>query len=780
MLKTVLNICFVIFTLLGVLSSCSVKKYVGDDQYLVNKYDIEFEKKYPQTDQSDLKLFLRPKANKKLLGWRSKLYFHYRNLNKPTKFNAWLDRSFGEPPAFYSEEDADWTTLRMEQYLDNIGFFNSKVDYKVEYGDKTADVSYMIHPAAPYYITQIDYEIPDTTLARFFYESIDKTLIKEGDIYNAFVMDDERDRITQYLRNNGYYYFNRNYIQYVVDSNQNNHSMMVNLKINNLKIPGKNNESDLSTKPHERYFIKKVTVIPEFNPNIFLPYDTINHEVKRLTDKSTYTYQYLYNKKPKIKPSAFNQAIKIKPGKPFSAAEVQSTYGQLFNYSIIRNAKINFDTTGAGKSQDGSKNYISSSIVMQNSKRNSFTIEGFGTNSSGDLGVRGNLTYLNKNIFKRADILRIRLIGGFEAQSVGTQEGQSSGVFNTFEAGADGTVFFPRFLFPFKVQKFRERHSTITNVTFGFNYQVRQNYTRSITNVEFGYSWDQTKQLKHIFTPFNTNFIKIFPTPEFQEILDQEENKALKEQYSDQIVFGMLYSFILNNQNLTTLSQHQYFRINLESSGNLLYAINSLANSNTSSEGYYQIFGVRYSQYIRGSADYRHYFYFNNKKSSFATRIFAGSIIPYLNSEEVPYTKGFYAGGANGMRGWHFKTLGPGAYSDDGNYERIGEIQIEANAELRFPIYRFFKAGLFLDIGNIWTYSASTSYPGGEFKFNTFYKQLAVDGGIGLRFDFSFFLIRVDFAAPFRDPSYPEDERWRIQYLQFSDFIANFGIGYPF
>ncbi len=325
-----------------------------------------------------------------------------------------------------------------------------------------------------------------------------------------------------------------------------------------------------------------------------------------------------------------------------------------------------------------------------------------------------------------------------------------------------------------------KEHSTITNLTFGFNYQVRQNYTRNITNMEFGYSWKQTQLMRHIVTPININFIKVFPTPEFQEILDQEENQALKEQYSDQIIFGLSYSFIFNNQNLAALTKHQFLRVNLESSGNLLYAINSIANSAKSEEGYYQLFGVQYSQYIRGSADYRRYFYLSSQKNSLATRFFIGSAIPYLNSNEIPYTKGFYGGGANGMRGWHFKELGPGAYSGTGNFERIGEIQIEANAELRFRIYRFFKLGLFLDIGNIWTYSASTVYPDGEFKFNTFYKQLAVDGGIGFRFDFSFFLIRVDFAAPFRDPAYPENERWRIQYLQFNDFIANFGIGYPF
>lgn len=780
MTKSSGKIFLLLFSLAGVLSSCSVKKFIPENEYLINKYTIQFEKKYPQTTQSELKQFLKPKPNKKFLGWHSNLYYYYRNQNKPTKFNAWLDKSFGEPPSFYSDDDIERAAKRMEQHLANIGFFKSTVDYNVNFENKKANISFTVHPAPPYFIKGLNYEVQDSVLATYFNKCLDKTLLHEGDIYNAYTFDDERDRITSYLRNEGYYYFNRNYIQYLVDSNFREHSMSVTLKINNILAPEKDGAT-LINKPHERYYIKNVTIIPEYNPSIDLPYDTIDHVIHFRKKETGYTYQFLYNQKPKIKPSAFNTAIKIKPENPFSAHDLQSTYRKLFNYRIIRTAKINFDTTGAGQNKDSTYRYLNTQIMMQNSRRHSVSIEGFGTNSSGDLGVRGKLTYLNKNIFKHAEIFRIRVIGGFEAQSAGGGDStSSSGIFNTFEVGIDGTVFFPRFLFPLRLHSFNQKYSPITNVTFGFNYQVRQNYTRSITNLEFGYSWNKTSKKRHIVTPFNTNFIKIFPTPEFQDILDKEENKALKEQYSDQIIFGLSYSMIFNNQNLNALSHHQFLRFNFESSGNLLYAINSLAGSEKTGDGYYQIFGVRYSQYLKASIDIREYLYFNSKENVLALRFFLGSAIPYLNSEEIPYTKGFYAGGANGMRGWHFRTLGPGEYSEVNNYERIGEIQIEANAELRFPLYRFLKAALFLDVGNIWTYNESSVYPGGDFKFNTFYKQFAVDGGIGIRFDFSYFLFRLDFAAPFLDPAYPEDERWRIQYLQFNDFIVNFGIGYPF
>ena len=601
MTRSLAKIFLIIFSLAGILSSCSVKKYIPENECLINKYTIQFEKKYPETTQSELKQFLRPRPNKKFLGWYSKLYFYYRNQNKPTKFNAWLDRSLGEPPSFYSDAEAKRVAKRMTQHLANIGFFNSTVDYQVTLDKKKANILLKVYPGPPYHIDTINYIIEDTALAKYFYDCLDETLIHKNDLYNAYTFDDERDRITSYLRNKGYYYFNRNYIQYLVDSNFNNYTMAVTLKINNILVPDKEGPN-FTSKPHERYYIKNVTVIPEYNPVIHAPYDTIIHKIQYRHKKEGYSYTFLYNQKLRIKPSAFNSAIKLKPGRPFSVDELQNTYRKLFNYRIIRTAKINFDTVGAGENNNQNYKYINAYILMQNSRRHSLSLEGFGTNSSGDLGVRGKLVYLNKNIFKHAEIFRIRLTGGFEAQAVGgSPEEGKSGIFNTFEVGIDGTIFFPRFLFPARLLGFNEKYSPVTNITFGFNYQVRQNYTRNITNLEFGYSWDKTSKKKHIITPINTNLIKIFPTPEFQEILDKEENKALKEQYSDQIIFGMSYSFIFNNQNISTLSHHQFFRFNLESSGNFLYAINSLANSQKTDEGYYQIFGIRYSQYLKAS-----------------------------------------------------------------------------------------------------------------------------------------------------------------------------------
>ena len=757
--------------------SCSVKKFIPEGQHLTHKNSITIIDKSENVKVSELRAYIKPKANSKFLFWKPKLYFQYKYIKKPTKFNNWLNKNYGEEPVYTETENLEKSCRNIESYLANIGYFYSKVNYEIKSKDINDRLTFLVNLSTPYRISNINYDIKDSLVKSYVFKNISKTLIKKGDIYNAYTMDDERDRITIDLRNSGYYKFTRNFIQFVVDSNRNNHSMDITLKLNNIR-ESTNKLGEFTERNHNRYFINSVSIIPDFKPTVNQVFDTTLVKIKLWEDDNQYSYNFLYDGKKKIKPSAFNQTLKIKPGKAYSAMDVHNTYRRLFNYQIIRTANISFDTLNTNSSTEQNK-LLDCKINMQHSNLNVLAVETEGTNSSGDLGIRGSIIFLNKNIFKKAEVLRLRINGGFEAQSITESDG-SKGLFNTFESGIEGTIFFPRFFSPIKFQRFNQKYNPTTNLTFGFNYQLRPNYSRNITLINFGYAWKFNENIKHIITPINFNYININPTPEFEEELEKETNKRLKEQYSDHTIFGLNYSFIFNNQKKLGLSNFEYFRVNIETSGNLLYGINLLTGANKSSDGYYEFFGVQYSQYIRTDFDFRQYFELRNKNSTIAYRIFLGMGIPYLNSEEIPYERGFYAGGANGMRGWIFRELGPGSYSGTDQYERIGDIQLEYNIEYRFPIYKFFHGGFFIDIGNIWTYNESETFPGGQFEFNDFYKELAADFGIGFRFDFTFFIFRLDFAVPIVNPAYPEGERWRIDYIQFNDFVLNFGIGYPF
>lgn len=761
-------------------SGCNIKKNLSDDQYLINKYKINIEGKHPEISLSELKTLLSPPPNSKFLFIRTKLWVYYKYTKKQSKFNNWLNTHFGAEPTFFSEKDAISIQHKMTRYLNNIGFFNSNISFDKDLRNHIADITFKIKPAEPYRVSKITYDISDTLLKSFFDKEKHGSLIKKSDIYNAYTFDNERDRISKNLRNNGYYYFNRNYIQFVIDSNLMSHKMNVTLVINNVKLQDKNQAGGYKEDNHKRYFINNVTILPEFNPNNNTAFDTVMHRIDFWKDTNNYTYYFLYNSKHHILPSAFNSAVKIKPGDVFSADNMQLTYRKLFNYQIIRTANISYDTVNTPKSDNSNHYFLNSRIQIRDNDLNRFSAEVEGTNSSGDLGVRGSLVFLNRNIFKRAEVLRIRLKGGVEAQTVSNPTESDQSLFNTYEAGIDGTIFFPRFLSPIRLDHFNQKYIPNTNLNFGFNYQLRPYYSRNITNIDIGYSWKAGKNISHVLTPANLNYVKINPTPAFADTLANEPNRRLREQYSDHMIVGLKYSFTFNNQNVLTFKHFNYFRANIETSGNILYAINSLVDSPKTDSGYYSVMGVRYSQFVRVSFDFRHYYYFVNKTNAVVTRLLVGAGIPYLNSEELPYEKGFYAGGANDMRGWLFKSLGPGEYSGDSPYEKVGDIQIEGNLEYRFPIYDFFKGALFTDIGNIWTYNKSESFPGGKFYFNKFVSQLAVDVGIGFRFDFKILIFRLDGAIPIRNPAYPIGDRWRIHDLHPTDIVWNFGIGYPF
>ena len=765
-------------------SSCSVNKFIPSDKHLLRKYQVKYtEKKNNAIDNSEVKAYLRPKPNKHFLGVYYSLYIHYLSNVYPSRFYKWLDEKLGEDPVYLSDIDPDKLSEKMQRFLANSGFFDAKIKFEIVNNKKKAKIIFNITPGAPYIIDSTSFDIPDSLLRHFVFSDTISTLVKKGNIYNAYTLDDERGRITNDLRNVGYYYFNQNYVKFEIDSNYNNHQLKIKTVFVNRKVPDPMVLGNYIELPHDRYFIKEVQVIPDYNPVKYTQYKPFQHPISFLND-SIYSYTYLLHMPtPRFTLKAFDYAIYVKPGKPYSASDVQSTYRRLFAFPIIQTATISFDSTSVAEEDSTGVKYLNARVQMATGKLNFYSIEGVLTNSSGDPGVRGSLVVANRNLFRGAEVLRLKLNGGFEAQSISANDSTgadaSSAFFNTFEAGIDASIIFPRFISPIPFRRFAQKYHPVTNLTFGFNYLVRPNYSRNSTNLQFGYSWRKNRKLRLQVTPAIINFVNVNPTPEFQEILDKETNRRLKEQYSDHLIAGGNISLIYDNQKIKGSKSFDYVRIDFETSGNLIYAGQSLFGIQKTGGEYYQMFGVRYSQYARINLDYRHYFHLYNPNNIIAVRGLAGAGIPYLNSNEIPYEKGFYGGGANDMRGWRFRELGPGGYAGEKNYERVGDIQLETNLEYRFTIYDFFKGAFFTDIGNIWSYNAN-NYPNGQFKWDSFYKQLAVDAGFGVRFDFTYFIFRLDAGIPIRDPAYSSGDRWRFNYLKFNQFIINFGIGYPF
>jgi outer membrane protein assembly factor BamA len=774
--------------LLTGLYSCSVKKFVPKGRYLVNNSKIIItDKTYPELKAGDLKVYAQPRHNKKVLFWRIQLWDYYQNQKKHTRFSEWRYKKFGEKPVYFYTEDAVRNARNMERYLDDIGFFHSRVSYAFHFNQKKklADITYTVTPSKPYHIDTVMFVTKDSTLIPYVKKYEPGSLLKVGDIYNAYTMDDERDRLTALLRNDGYYYFNRSYIQFVADTNFGKHAVSIREVVLPRAIMDDEHPGKVHHFPHIRYFIDTVNIIPDYDPLNKHRYTRLDHVIKFRRDTTHYHYNYFCRRPQRFSLITFDNAIDIKPGMVYSDKAVKQTYSNLFNFKILSSSDITFEPLQKPSADSGSIGSLNARIQMQTGKLNSISFETVGTNSSGDLGVNGIVSFANRNLFKRAEVFNLRVYGGFEAQHIGRLPADSSitsksrnGLLNTFEAGVEASITFPMALFPFR--KLRVSGMAQTRIGVGYSSKIRPYYSQNVSNVEFSYSWKQGKYLKHLLTPLNLNFVKVNPTPAFRNILDRETHQQLKEQYSDHMIAGLRYSVVFNNQQLHHAGNFNYLRLDMETSGNLIRQMNNFFGGTTDSLGNYTFFGVPYSQYFRYSIDYRHYIQFDNQGKALVFRGLVGMAIPYGNSSVIPFEKSFFAGGANGMRAWRFRTLGPGSFSGSDDYERVGDMQIEANIEYRFPVIGFFKGALFVDAGNIWNFNKTTVFPGGEFAWHTFAKEIAIDAGLGVRLDFSFFIFRLDFAVPLQDPSYPLGQRWRMNVLQWKNVAVNFGIGYPF
>lgn len=755
------------FVLVAVtLTGCAVQEYVPEGKTILIYNRVEI-KDLEQTtiSKSEVSNYIIQNADRNIYGWLPRVWLYYKTVNKTSAFGKWVNRSIAHKPTYYNAQSTAESRVQMETYLNNMGYFKSKVHTEKTDKKKRSTVAYHVTPTKPYYIRDVGYKIKDSVVAKIVSEMESEMPVKSGDIYNAFNMDKERELITTRLRDKGYYFFTKDYIIFEVDTNLRQHKADIMVRIDGEK--------------HDKYIINRVFINPNYN--VQNPNPTMNDTVPftfSIGKKHTeHRFDFTYSRPPKIKFKTFNQVILIHPGEEYSQHRVKQSYRAMGGLKLYNMSNISFDTIPS-KPGDTVK-MLNCNVNLQRGKLNHYNIQLEGTNSGGDLGALGSISYRNNNIFRGSEVFRITLRGGVQAQRVDNIV-VDEGLFNTKEFGIDASIMFPRFLSPIKLTNFVLEYQPRTTLSAGFNAQFRPLYTRFIINGTYGYNWKSNDHVEHIFNPINLNTVKVLPTDLFALILDLETNQRIKDMYTDHLIFGLDYSFIYSNQTINSNHDFFYFKANIETSGNLLSLFNHTPLI-TEANNYHMIAGIRYAQYFRYQFDFRFY-HILKPDNVLALRFMYGQGIAYGNSVDMPFEKSFYAGGTNGMRGWQFRTLGPGGFRNEYGYdiEHIGDLQLEFNMEYRFPFYAFINGALFTDIGNIWTLSNNESFPNGQFHFNTFYRQIALDGGFGLRFDFSFFLVRLDWAVVLCDPAYPEGSRWRISKIGWNDVVWNIGLGYPF
>ena len=758
------------------MTSCNINRFVPEGKYLVQKNTVIIEsKEKTNISKSGLSSYISLKPYKTAIQTNIPTWIYYEWERHPKSgFWKWMNDNFGKEPVYYDVAGAKNSATQMMLYLDNVGYFHSNVTHTVNLKKKRAKVTYHVHPAKPYYVREINHIINDSTLEREIMRDSSKFELKKGNIYNAYLLNDQRDIITERMKNSGYYYFNRDQIYFEIDSSFMDHTLSVTMKLRKSNVA------------YKKYFVRDISIYPDFS--VFkmndLPIDSTSLYIEMGARKTPNRLDFYYFDKPDVKPQTFAGAIHIIEGRPYNLRSVTNTYKSMSNFRLFSNVNIQFDSV-----PNNPKNLLDCRITMQQNDKHSFTVQGEGTNSDGDLGIKGSFSYTNKNIFHGAETFQLSLKGGLEAQKLlGTEQGENeNNVFNTREVGISTSLLFPKFLSSFALANLARDYLPTTSINLGFNAQIRYYYSRYIMTASLSYDWRTRNRVGHTLSPIYLNSVKIANiNPAFQAYLDNETSQRKKDQYTNHLIFGARYSFTYSSQNLNqnhnqSLKQSGsfvYLRTDLESSGNLLSLFNN-TKLITENEGHHDIFGIRYAQYVKTSIDFRQHINLGSD-SWLVFREFTGIGIPYGNSRDLPFERSFYGGGSNGLRGWLYRTVGPGGYvPTNENIEKTGDLQLEFNAEVRFPIYNIFKGAVFVDAGNVWAYHPNKSMPNAEFRFNQFYKQFALDAGLGIRLDVSFLILRFDFAYAMRNP-YQDEKGSYWRFGKGNNFRMQMGIGYPF
>jgi outer membrane protein insertion porin family len=764
---------------LALLSSCTATKFLKEGETFYAGAEIQFNPPSPvpgqKRIQSNLQTLVTPKPNPTFLGLRPAVWF-YGIAGTPKKqkgFRNFIKNKLGSAPVVLTDATPDATAANLENQLNNDGYFRSTVTTQTETKGKKSTVIYTVHLQQPYHLRNIKYAVFDTDSLQL--ELLQKGgLLKAGQRYQLDRLQAEQKRIDEGVKNMGYFYFDDRYLLFMADSAVGNRQVDVDLQY----------EAGIPEKATRIYRIKTITVLPDYT----LGYDslTTTGDTLKIND---FTYIDNHNS---FRPKIITDVITMKPNNVYSRAHHEYTLSRLMSLKTFKFVTIKFTDDPADSAALHARIFLTpllkKSLQVQTqfvSKSNNFVGPGF------------EATFTNRNLLRGAEMFRFKVSAAYESQI----SSQQAGALNAIELGAESSLFVPRFI-PLRIPYRSAKYVPQTQFTLGAKLQQRLGYFRLTSfNVGYGHIWRETTLKTHELFPVDVSFVKLSNTSaEFDALLEQ--NATLANSFQNQFLLGSRYAFTLNTQlsddiemkyQLKELRKSNfYLNAAIDISGNIFHSLQSMS---TSEEGPYQFFRSPYSQYTRGMIDFRHYFQFN-KSTKLVTRFVLGAAFAYGNSTALPYIKQFAIGGSNSLRAFPARSIGPGTYNirTDTTFtsttyfiDQRGDIKLQANLEYRFDIVNALKGAVFLDAGNIWLVKEDESREGGKFDRKTFISELAAGTGLGIRYDFSFFVLRFDVAFPIRKPYLEPSGRWVINEIDFgssdwrrNNLILNVAIGYPF
>lgn len=727
---------YILIAFIFILSACGTSNDIPEGSYLLHKVKIESDSK--EVTPSLLTPYVRQQPKSQLL---SLLRFPTSKKPSTTKEEARFDR-LKERHVLYDSVQTNITINDMQKMLRNMGYLRAEVDTRTKIHKKHIDITYQLHPGSPFYIKSVHYNIPDSLISRIL--KTEPTLSKspsiigslQGKQFSVEELNNERDRITSLLQSKGYYKFHKDYIEYEADTIDGNQiDLIMNL------LPYRNENGKIAAL-HPCYKIKGIN------------YTNIDGSPIPLRDK------VLQN----------NTSIAV--GQPFNHEDLQKTYNRFAKLSAVQYSNIKFNELPDTLLLD-------CNVLLQMNKAHLLSIQPEGTNTAGDLGAAMTLSYENRNLFHGSEHLTLQVRGAYEA--IKGLEGYQNDKYE--EYGIEAKLQIPRFLSPFLSKSFKRKSNATSEISVSYNLQNRPEFHRRYFTGSWRYRWSEPHHftryrldlidLNYIYMPWISSTFK-------HDYLDNASNRnaILRYNYENLLIMKVGFGIAYNNG-------VEAIKGNIETAGNLLQLSSSMLRLKHDDQRRHTIFNTAYAQYLKFDFDYTKLFSFD-KQSNLAMHIGFGIAWPYGNSKVLPFEKRYFAGGPNSVRGWSVRELGPGAFM--GKDRRIdfinqtGDMKLDINIEYRTWLFWKFDGAAFIDAGNIWTLRNYEEQPGGQFKFETFYKQIAMSYGLGLRLNFSYFILRLDGGMKAINPAYTTG---REHFTLFRpnlkrDFTFHFAVGLPF
>lgn len=722
-----------------VMFSCSSTKYVPDGEYLLNNVKVKTIGDYDDVNTVNLRNYVRQNPNRRWFSlFKLPLATYSLSGRDSTK---WINRtlkSMGEAPVIFDSTKATMTCIDLQQELRNEGFLNAQVDMERHINGKRVNLVYLLKPGEPYFIHTIRQEIADDSIVSILAASNSKSLLSEGMKFDASMLDAERKRITGILTDNGYYRFHKEYISYQADTTTN--SRLIDLTLR-LGLAHRNEQPDTL---HTRYWMRRIT------------YASGDPQDKRIH----------------LRRHVLRECTHLSSGEPFRSTGLQNTYNHFGRLQAVKYTNILIH-------QLSDKDSLDCDIQLLANKPSTVSFQPEGTNTAGDLGAAASLTYQNRNLFRGSEVLSIELRGAYEA--IRGLEGYSNQDF--VEYSIETRLQFPRFISPFLNRYLRRKVNATSELSLLYDLQDRPEFHRRLLSAGWRYKWNfpgsnsryqlDLLDLNYVFMPWISETFR-------REYLDNDNtrNAILRYNYEDLFItkIGFGYSFTKGNQSIKT---------NIETSGNVLQMGSKLFGGVKDNRGYYRVFNIAFAQYVKGDIDISKTLLID-PSNQLVFHMGFGIAYPYGNSDVLPFEKRYFSGGANSVRGWSVRSLGPGKYKEkDGRINFInqtGDMKLDLNVEYRTKLFRKLSGAIFIDAGNIWTLREYAEQPGGQFRFEDFPSQLAVGYGLGLRLNFDYFILRFDLGMKAINPAFEEDdEHYPILHPKFSrDNAFHFAVGLPF